>query len=169
MSTYTLDEYATLLTRAFAPYRPHIIRDMTDKGVAVMEFILPHPTESRFSVSVQAQEARGYVDKCSLWFGQAEISGHMDADHIAGAIEEIVNNRIVAILRYKNQNAYDNHHPSGKQWLYQLTDDEDDDSASLLAMKDLLQSKPTIAEKLSGKLLGVFDIFSWESCETINR
>lgn len=169
MPIYTLDEYATLLTRAFAPHRPRIIKDVNDKGITVMEFIVPHPTEPRFSVSVQVQEAKGYVDKCSLWFGQAEISGHMNADQIAGAIEEIVSNRIVAILRYKNQDAYDNHRPSGKQWLYQLTDDQDDDSESLLIMKDKLQSKPTLAEKLSGKLLGVFEIFSWENRETVNR
>ena len=169
MPIYTLDEYASLLTRAFAPYHPRVIKDVNDKGVSVMEFILPNPTEPRFSVSVQVQEAKGYVDKCSLWFGQAEISGHMNADQIAGAIEEIVSNRIVAILRYKNQDAYDNHRPSGKQWLYQLTDDQDDDSESLLIMKDKLQSKPTLAEKLSGKLLGVFEIFSWENRETVNR
>ena len=169
MPIYTLDEYASLLTRAFAPHRPRIIKDVNDKCITVMEFIVPHPTEPRFSVSVQVQEAKGYVDKCSLWFGQAEISGHMNADQIAGAIEEIVSNRIVAILRYKNQDAYDNHRPSGKQWLYQLTDDQDDDSESLLIMKDKLQSKPTLAEKLSGKLLGVFEIFSWENRETVNR
>ena len=169
MAVYTLDEYATLLARTFAPYRPRVIKDVTDKGVEVMEFILPHPQNPRFSVSLQASETRGFVETCALWFGQAEISGRMDVDMVVSAIEEIVSDRVVAVLRYKNQDAFDNHRPSGKQWLYQLSDDEDDDTPRLEAMKQRLQSPPTFGEKISGQLLGVFEIFSWSEDMVIPR
>jgi len=169
MSYYSLDEFSTLLTRTFALHRPRIIKDVDDKGKAIVEFILPNPTEPRFSISLQINETRGFVETCSLWFGQAEISGYIQADMVAGAIQEIIEDHVVAILRYKNQDAYDDHRPSGKQWLYQLTDDEDDESAMLEAMRQRLLSSPTLMEKISGKYIGVFEIFSWTQSEVISR
>ncbi len=169
MSYYSLDEFSTLLTRTFAPHRPRIIKDVSDKGKAVVEFILPHPQEPRFSISLQINEAGGMVDTCSLWFGQVEVSGFIKADMVAGAIQEIIDDHIVAILRYKNQDAYDNHRPSGRKWLYQLTDDEDDESIILEEMRHRLHASPNLMEKISGKYLGVFEIFSWTQSEVISR
>ena len=166
---YTIDEFATLLTRTFAQHHPRVIKDVNDKGIPVTEFMIPNPHLPRFAVSLQFHADGGYVDTCSLWFGQIEISGHMDADTAASAIEEIMSDKVVAILRYKNQDAYDDHRPSPRKWLYQITDDEDDESAELEAIKARLHSTPTLGEKISGKLLGVFEVFSWTSQEVIVR
>lgn len=165
----TIREMSSLLIKTFAPYAPKTIEDVTDKGASVIEFVIPNPHEPRFSVSVEIREARGYVDTCSLWFGRAEISGHMDKEDIIPAITSIISGELVAILQYKNQDAYDDHRPSGKQWLYQITDDEDDDTPMLDAMKEKLQSPPTLMEKISGKMIGVFEIFDWEGSEIIIR
>lgn len=169
MAYYTLEEFAALLTKSFSRYRPRVVYDTNDKGRRVMEFILPHPDTPRFSVSIQATDFRGAVDTCTLWFGQAEITGHLDPDTAVSAIETVISDELVAVLRYKNQAAYDDHRPSGHQWLYQRTDDEDDDGEALAAMKRRLTSPPTLTDRLSGKYTGVFEIFSWKKNELITR
>ncbi len=170
MPQYTLDEFASSLTKAFASFRPRVIYDTTDKGEDVMEFLIPNPTEPRFSVSLQAKGKHKQVETCTLWFGQAEIKGQLAPDMVPSAIDTIVNDELVAILRYKNEDAYDNHRPADKSvWLYQLTDDEDDDSAALEKMKQKLSSPPSLMEKLSGKTVGVFEIYSWDESEVIKR
>ena len=165
----TLAEFARQLTTTFAPYHPKTVEDVTDKGVRGVEFILPNPNQPRFAVTVQIREAGGVVDRCSLWFGQAEISGYMNPEQVIPTIEEIIAGRVTALLRYKNQNAYDNHSPSGMQWLYQFTDDEDDDTAAIAQMTARLLTTPTLLERISGKLIGYFEFFSWEKQWTIER
>ena len=169
MPQYTPDEFTSLLTRTFAAYQPRTVRDTDPKGVPVIEWMLPNPHDPRFSVSLQLRSGRAYVDTCSLWFGQIELSGHMSTDAVVSAIEEIISDRVVAILRYRNRDAYENHRPSTKKWLYQLTDDEDDESAELEDMKARLRSAPTLTERISGKLLGTFEVFSWSESEVISR
>lgn len=169
MPQYTLEEFASLLTRTFASYHPRVIYDTTDKGEQIMEFLLPHPTEPRFSVSLQVHAFRKQAESCTLWFGQAEISGRLDPEMAPSAIDTILNDELVAILRYKNDDAYDNHRPSGNQWLYQLTDDEDDDGEALERMKQKLTSPPSLMDKLSGKSVGVFEIYSWDRSELVKR
>ncbi len=170
MPAYTLEEFASLLTKTFASYRPRVIYDTTDKGEDVMEFLIPNPTEPRFSVSLQAKGKHKRVDTCTLWFGQTEIKGQLDPDVVSSAIETILSDELVAILRYKNDDAYDNHRPADKAvWLYQLTDDEDDDSEALTKMKEKLNTPPSLMEKLSGKLIGIFEVFSWSESEVVRR
>ena len=169
MPAYTLEEFASLLTRAFASHRPRVIYDTTDKGEDVMEFLIPNPTEPRFSVSLQAKGKRKQVDTCTLWFGQAEIKGLLDPEVVPSAIDTIIHDELVAILHYKHGDAYDDHRPSGNQGLYQLTDDEDDDSEALEKMKQKLKSPPSFMEKLSGKQVGIFEVYSWSRYELINR
>lgn len=169
MPQYTLEEFATHLTRAFASYRPRVTYDTTEKGENAVEFLVPNPNELRFSVSLQAKGSQKWVETCTLWFGQAEFSGRLDPDMAISAIETIIGDEVVAILRYKNKDAYDDHRPAGNQWLYQLTEDEDDDSEALEKMKQKLRTPPSFMDKLSGKLTGVFEVFSWSETELIQR
>lgn len=171
MPQYTPEEFASLLTRTYAPHRPRVVWDTNDKGTKILEFILPHPTEPRLSVSLQSQAARGYADTCSLRFGQAEITGYLDPNNAIPAIDEIIGDRLVAILRYKNQDAYDSHRPTGKagQWLYQITDDEDDDTPALEKMLARLKSPAGLMDKLSGKTVGVFEVLRWSGSEILKR
>ena len=173
MPTYTLDEYAALLTRTFTPRfprdcRPRAVSDVTDKGIPVMEFLLPHPDASQRSITLSACERRGMVESCSLWFGEAEIAGAMDPTDAMAAIEEILADRIVAIVRYKNRDAYDNHRKistAPMEWLYQLPDDE----GELTAMLDKLKKPASITEKLSGRYTGVFEIYRWSESRILAR
>ena len=173
MPTYTLDEYAALLTRTFTPRfprdcRPRAVSDVTDKGIPVMEFLLPHPDASQRSITLSACERRGMVESCSLWFGEAEIAGAMDLTDAMAAIEEILADRIVAIVRYKNRDAYDNHRKistAPMEWLYQLPDDE----RELTAMLDKLKKPATFMEKIKGKHTGVFEVYRWSESEVLER
>lgn len=173
MTQYTLEEYASLLTRTFVQRcprdsRPRTITDVTDKGEEVLEFILPHPEEGRFSVSLQASTRKGYVSSCSLWFGQAVVAPRLDPEEAFSAIEEVIGDRIVAIIRYKDRDAYDNRRKvstAPAEWLYQMPDDE----ASLNTMIEKLKKPAGFMEKISGKYIGLFEIYRWSGSETLER
>lgn len=173
MPNYTTEEYAALLTRTFTPRcprdnRPRCVTDVTDKGAEVLEFILPHPEEGRFSVSVRATVAKGYVTDCALYFGQAEVASALDPEEVPAAIEEILSDRIIAIVRYKNRDAYESHRKSSNapsEWLYQLPDDEE----ILEAMQARLSRPATLPERLSGKYIGVFETYRWSGSTLTER
>ena len=173
MPHFTPDDYAALLTRTFTPRvpracRPRVIRDVTEKAIPVMEFLLPCPDASQRSITLSACEKRGMVESCSLWFGEAEIAGALDPTDAIAAVEEILSDNIVAIVRYKNRDAYDNHRKistAPMEWLYQLPDDE----ATLAAMLEKLRKPATLMEKLSGRYTGVFEVYRWSGSEIIDR
>ena len=173
MPQYTAEEYATLLTRTYAPLfaannRPRIVTDVSDQGAEILELILPHPQNGRFSVCLQASTLHGSVSSCALRFGQAEVASHLEPDEALSAINEVIENRIVAVVRYRNRNAYDNCRKastSPSEWLYQTPDDED----SLAALMKKLKKPATFFEKVSGKYTGVFEVYRWSKSEIIER
>ena len=173
MPHFSADEYAALLTRTFTTLvprecRPRVIRDVTEKGIPVMEFLLPCPDAPQRSITLSACERRGIVETCSLRFGEAEISGAINPTDAIAAVQEILSDNIVAIVRYKNRNAYDNHRKISTlpmEWLYQLPDDE----ATLTAMLEKLRKSATLMEKISGKYTGVFEVYRWSGSEIIDR
>ena len=173
MPTYTLDEYAALLTRTYTPRfprdnRPRVVSDTTDKGAEILDLILPHPEDGRFSVSLTAHSQRGAVAFCELRFGHAEVASRLDPEEALAAIEEILSDNIVAIVRYKNRDAYDDCRKvsaSPSEWLYQMPDDE----AELTAMLDKLKKPASFFEKVSGKYIGVFEVYRWSGSEVIER
>ena len=172
MSNFTLNEYAALLNRTFTPRfprdnRPRIVSDVDGNGEETLEFILPHPTDGRLSASLLAVCSKGTVTSCSLRFGQALVADRLDPEEAPDAITEIIEDRIVAIVRYKNEEAYDNHRKAAAPsvWLYQLPDHEE----ALEAMIARLEKPATFPEKLSGKYVGVFEIYRWSQRRTQKR
>lgn len=173
MTQYTLDEYAALLTRTFTPRfprdnRPRSVTDVTDKGEEILEFILPHPADGRFSASLTAHTHREAVAFCELRFGQAEVASRLDPTEALSAIEEILADNIVAIVRYKNMDAYDNRRKvsvAPMEWLYQMPDDE----STLDAMLEKLKKPAAFLEKVSGKYVGVFEVYRWSGSEVLER
>ena len=173
MPQYTVEEYAALLTRTYIPRfprdsRPRTITDVTDKGEEVLEFILPHPEEGRFSLSLQAGTYKGYVSSCSLRFGQAEVASKLDPEEALAAINEVIEDRIVAIVRYKNREAYENHRKISTypmEWLFQMPDHK----GALCELLDKLKKPASFLEKVSGKYVGVFEVYRWSGSEIVDR
>ncbi len=173
MPQFTLPEYASLLTRTFTPRfprdnRPRAVSDTTDKGEETLEFILPHPEDGRFSVSLTAHSQKGLVSFCELRFGQAEVASRLDPEDAMAAMEEVISDRIVAIVRYKNRDAYDDCRKistAPMEWLYQMPDDEE----ALSAMLEKLKKPASFMEKIGGKYVGVFEVYRWGGSEVIER
>jgi hypothetical protein len=172
MPQYTIEEYAAFLTRTYITRfprdnRPRTVTDVTDKGDEVLEFILPNPEDGRFSVSLQARTYRGSVSDCSLYFGQAEVTGRLDPEEAVAAMDEILADRIVAVVRYKNRDAFDNRRKAipPSEWLYQIPDGEEE----LSRMLEKLKKPATFFEKISGKYTGVFEVYRWSGCEVFER
>lgn len=173
MTQYTLEEYAALLTRTYVPRfprdnRPRAVSDTTDKGEEILEFILPHPENPRFSVSLTAYARKGFVSSCALRFGQAEVASRLDPDEAISAMDEVISDNIVAIVRYKNRDAYDDCRKVSNapmEWLYQMPDDE----GELTAMLEKLKKPAGFLEKVSGKYVGVFEVYRWSGSEVIER
>ena len=173
MAQYTIQEYAAYLTRTFAPRfprdnRPRTVTDVTEKGEEVLEFILPHPEEGRFSASLQAFPYRDTIAYCTLRFGQAEVASRLEPEEALAAIEEVIGDRIVAIVRYKNREAFENHRIAANgpaEWLYQLPDDGEE----LDSLLEKLKKPATFLEKVSGRYVGVFEVYRWSGCEILER
>ena len=173
MPQYTIQEYATLLTRTYAPRfprddRPRTVTDVTDKGEEVLEFILPNPTDGRFSISLQVWTYKDLVSDCSLFFGRAEVAGRLDPDEAIPAMDVILNDGIVAVVRYKNREAYENHRKAANgqaEWLFQIPDDAEE----LDRMLAKLKKTASFMEKVSGRLTGVFEVYRWSGCEVLER
>ncbi len=172
MPRYTLEEYAALLTRTYAPRfprdnRPRATTDAIDKGEECLEFILPHPTDGRFSVSLEVRTYKGIASEFILFFGQVKVAKLLDPEEAMAALNEVIEDRIVAIVRYKNREAYDNRRkaPTPSEWLYQIPDDED----ALSRMTQRLQRPAGLAEKLSGKYTGVFELYRWSESQVLSR
>ena len=173
MPQYTIEEYAAYLTRTYAPHfprndRPRTVTDVTDKGETVLEFILPHPTEGRFSVSLVARTYRGHVSDCALYFGQAEVAGRLDPEEAVAAMNEVIGDNIVAVVRYKDREAYDDHRKISTrpwEWLFQVPDDED----GLAALLERIKKPAGFLEKVGGKYVGVFEVYRWSGSEVIER
>ncbi len=164
-----LQELTTALTRTFAPHRPTIHEDVTDKGESISLFVIPHPTEPRYAVTAEAKETRGNLI-CALWFGSVEIAKAIPADQIAAAMEEILSDRIVAVVKYKNRDTYDDRHPSGWQKLFQITDDRDNDEGALASLLARLETPPTFIDRLPGGIgAGVFEVARWSGVRLIER
>ena len=148
--------------------RPTAVKDTTDKGEEILEFLLPNPADRRFSVSLTAHPLRGAVAFCELRFGQAEVASRIDPEEALSAIEEILSDNIVAIVRYKNRDAYDDCRKvstAPMEWLYQLPDDAE----ALNAMLERLKKPASFMEKLGGKYVGVFEVYRWSGSEMIER
>lgn len=173
MPQYTPAEYTALLNRTYLPRfprdsRPRAVSDVSDKGEDTLEYVLPHPTDGRFSATLIALCDKGSVTSCSLRFGQAEVAVNLDPEEALSAVDEILEDRIVAIVRYKNQDAYDNHRKSSaspSEWLYQLPDHED----ALSAMIQRLERPASFLDKLNGKYVGVFEVYRWSDSRILRR
>lgn len=173
MSQFTLPEYAALLTRTYTPRfprdnRPRVVSDTTDKGAEILDLTLPHPEDGRFSVSLTVSERKGFAGTCALRLGQAEVASALDPEEAMAAIEEVISDRIVAIVRYKDRDAYDDCRKvstAPMEWLYQMPDDE----AALSAMLEKLKKPASFMEKVSGKYVGVFEVYRWGGSEVIER
>ena len=173
MSPYTPDEYAALLARTYTPRfprddRPRILRDVDDKGQDTLELILPHPEDACFSVSLTAYSDKGLISSCSLRFGRADVAKSLEPDEALDAIEEILSDRIVAIVRYKDQEAYENHRKvstAPTEWLYQMPDHEE----ALEAMLRELERPATFLDKLVGRKVGVFEVYRWSENRLYKR
>jgi len=172
MPHYTPEEYAALLPRTYAPLcprdnRPRTVTDAIGHGETCMEFILPHPEDGRFSVSLEARTYKGTVSEFTLFFGQVKVAKLLDPEEAMAAINEIIEDRIVAIVRYKNQNAYDNRRkaPEPSEWLYQLPDDEE----TLSRMTQRLRRPAGLIERLNKAYTGVFELYRWSCSQTFSR
>ncbi len=177
MSHFTLDSFATHLSRTFAPRcapgdAPRAVTDTDEKGRTVLDFTLPNPHDARHSISLMANSTRGTVTMCSIWFGQVELAAAMQPEDVIPAIEEVLAGRIVAIARYKTRDAYDDRRKgSGKpgagqaEWLYQLPDDAE----ALSAMQQRLRTPASLWNRIAGTMTGVFELYSWEDTEIFER
>ena len=173
MPQYTVEEYAAYLTRTYVTRfprdnRPRTVTDVTDKGEEVLELILPHPEDACFSVSLTAYSDKGLISSCSLRFGRADVAKSLEPDEALDAIEEILSDRIVAIVRYKDQEAYENHRKvstAPTEWLYQMPDHEE----ALEAMLRELERPATFLDRLVGRKVGVFEVYRWSENRLYKR
>ncbi len=173
MSNFTAEGFAAHLIRTFTPrlprgYAPRATPDTDDKGREILLVTMPNPHDPRHSVALTATCRGEAVTTCALWFGAVEVTGALDPADAVAAVEEILAGNLVAIVRYKNRDAYDACRKASaipSQWLYQMPDDTDE----LSRMTARLSAKPGLVDRLTGHLVGVFEMYDWERTEIMER
>ncbi len=173
MPRYTSKEYEICLIRTFSPRLPadtppRVLRDVTDKGEEIMEVVLQNPRDARHSVSLEVLLDHDAPTTATLRFGHAEVASRLEPDEAMAAMEEILADNIVAVARYKTEDAYDNRHPmtgTRDTRLYQLPDH----AAALAAYEDKLASPVGLLERLLGTSIGVFEIYRWSESRVVTR
>lgn len=168
MTIYTPDTYTARLIQAFTTRenRPRVVTDTSAKGDTMLDFLLAHPSDPRRSISLEALESRGEITTCTLRFGQAEIGSRLSPDDAIAAIQEILDDHIVAVVRYKNRDTFDDCRPVAERArLFQLPDDQGEWDA----LMDKLSRPAGTWEKISGKYTGVFRVYRWSDQQIVER
>ena len=110
----------------------------------------------------------GYVESLTVWFGQARLPYSVQPYEVFEYINPIVNDQAVAIVRYKNRRAYDDHRQAtdaNSQWFYYLGSD----TAAYEQMMEKLRTPASAWERFSGRHVGVFEIIRWSGSEVLER
>ena len=173
MSYRSLDELSQALMAAFRTHHPTVTRDHTDRGAELLQFLIPNPQFPAYGVSYEAEQDRGGDITGQLWFGQCELSGNLPAVDAIPALSSVLSGEIVTVIRFKNQTTFEDRHPSGQQWVFQILPDgedgDDSDGAAFTALLARLNSPISLRDRVSGVHIGIFEIARWDEVNIIRR
>jgi len=158
------------LIRTLRSYAPTVTADTDAQGRESSILTIRNPRDSRWSLQFicSNQPDRHGELYGSLWFGAVEITGYLSAGEAGDTIQAVLNGEMTCVLRYRNEDALNDHRPSGWRKVF-LTSPAGDEYAALAALRARLRTPVTIRDRLSGTYIGIFEFANWRENDIITR
>lgn len=170
MANSALSALADTLRISLRDLSPVIETDVSEQGDDMLVVTVRNPHDPYRGVTYEAGADHNGNVMGSLWFGQCEITGMLEAADAEAAIRSVVNGEIVTVVRYRNEEDRTDRHPTDRQWVFQLfPDGQDDDTPRYTALIRKLRSKPTLWDRLDRWAVGVFEVARWGEVTVIQR
>lgn len=164
------EQFMPELIRTLRSFAPTVTADTDAQGRESSILTIRNPRDSRWSLQFICpnQPDRQGELYGSLWFGAVEITGYLSAGEAGDTIQAVLNGEMTCVLRYRNEDALNDHRPSGWQKVF-LTSPAGDDDAALAALRARLRTPVTIRDRLSGTYIGIFEFANWRENDIITR
>ena len=155
----TIEDTISALRRAYPDISKKVTYDVDKKGRDFCELILPNENNENMPITITVNS-----NGCLISAGRMlNISGNneMTAQSAISAIEDILNDRIVFVYKYKNNEDFDDRKilDSG---FFVLTGREDDTSGEFYDLVKKIEAPiKNKFDKLFSRYVGVFEILSF--------
>ncbi len=164
----TIQDSITYLRRQFPSISPRVSCDVDSDGEDFCEIFLPNDKNANLPISITVRD-----DGCLFSVGRMHnVMGNkpISTEVCASAIRDVVEDRIVFVFGYKNDEDYDDSKAFYHRF-FALTGRDDDMSEEYEDFLAMLDKKPSWLEKKFSKMTGIFEIsrFNDEAPKIIKR
>lgn len=165
------EQFMPELIRTLRSYAPTVTADTDAQGRESSILTIRNPRDSRWSLQFICpnQPDRQGELYGSLWFGAVEITGYLSAREAGDTIQAVLNGEMTCVLRYRNEDALNDHRPSSGWRKVFLTSPAGDEDAALAALRARLRTPVTIRDRLAGTYIGIFEFANWRENDIITR
>lgn len=155
----TIEDTINQLRRAYPEISKKVIYDVDKKGNDFCELVLPNEKNENMPITITVN-----ANGCLISAGRMlNVSGNseMSAENAISAINDIVNDKIVFVYKYKNKEDFADRRVLDSSF-FVLTGREDDMQDEFDAfLKTIETSVKNKFEKLFSKNIGIFEILSF--------
>lgn len=155
----TIEDSIAYLRRQFPAISKKVTYDVDKKGRDFCELVLPNENNENMPVTVTVN-----ADGCRISAGRMmHISGEreMSTKEAVCAINDIINDRIVFVFKYKNEEDFSDRRACDQRF-FALTDREDDMSEEFNAfVKNLEKPTKNKIQRFFAQNIGIFEILSF--------
>ena len=158
----TIEDSLLYLRKQFPKISPRVAYDIDDKGEEFSEIFLSNDKNISLPISVKIT-----ADGCFLSVGRMlNVMGNkpIPTEACASAIRDVIEDRIVFVFGYKNEECYADSKASFHRF-FALTGREDDMSEEYYEFLEELQKKPGWLERRFSRLIGIFEISTFNQVE----
>lgn len=158
----TIEDSIIYLRRQFPRFSPRATYDTDNRGEDFAEIFLMNDKNVSLPISVKIT-----ADGCFLSVGRMlNVMGNrpISVEVCASAIRDVVEDRIVFVFGYKNEEDYDDSKASFHRF-FALTGRDDDMSEEYEDFLIMLEKKPSWFERKISKTTGIFEISTFSQTE----
>lgn len=155
----TIEDTINYLRRAYPNISKRVIYDVDKKGNDFCELVLPNDNNENMPITVTVNS-----NGCIISVGRIlNLSGNneMSAQNAISAIDDILNDRIVIVYKYKNKEDFEDRRVLDSDF-FVITGREDDTSKEFFEFVGKVEAPvKSRLEKLFSHNIGIFEILSF--------
>ena len=155
----TIEDSIAYLRRQFPSILKRVTYDVDKKGRDFCEVLLPNENNENMPITITVN-----ADGCRISAGRMmHVSGEreMSVEDAVCAINDIVNDRIVFVFKYKNEEDFSDRRACDQRF-FALTDREDDMSAEFNALIKKIEAPiKNKFQKIFSQNVGIFEFSSF--------